>query len=172
MNLIICGCSGSGKTTAIRRILRHTREPIYGFWTEKLPPDGNGAAPVFIHGCTEPLCYGEDHRIGSCRDRCSEKRPEVFEQTGIRYLRDIPRGSLVLMDEIGVMENHAYAFQRELFAVLDGDYRVLAAIRDRSTPLLDAVRSHPKSLCVTAAEANQPEFLQRALRELDIAANR
>ena len=168
-NIIICGCSGSGKTTAIKRILHGAEEPIYGFWTEKLAVDPQtGSAPVYIHGCSEQLTFAQDHQIGSCRERCAEKRPKAFDTVGFMLLSGIPSGSLVLMDEIGVMEEEAAAFIARVFELLDGDYRVIAAVRDRSTPLLDAVRGHEKSLCVSAAEANTPDFVERARRELGI----
>lgn len=163
MNIIVCGCSGSGKTTAIKRILAGVQEPIYGFWTEKLAEDPlTGYAPVYIHGCGEQLSFAPDHQIGSCKDRCAEKRPEVFEHVGVALLRGIPEGSLVLLDEIGVMEEAAETFTTRLFELLDGNYRVIAAVRDRSTPLLDAIRAHAKSVNVSAVEANTPNFVARA----------
>ncbi len=169
MNIIVCGCTGSGKSTAIKRILSGCKEPVYGFWTEKLAADPlTGNAPVYIHGCCEQLSFAPDHQIGSCKDRCAEKRPEIFDTTGIALLENIPAGSLVLLDEIGVMESKAQRFIVRLHELLDGDYRVIAAVRDRSTPLLDAIRCHEKSLCVTAQEANTPEFAARAKRELGI----
>lgn len=169
MNIIICGCSGSGKTTAIKRVLAGARESIYGFWTEKLAEDlQTGVAPVYIHGCCEQLSFAENHQIGTCANCCAGKHPEVFDTTGVELLRGIPQGSLVLMDEIGVMEDAAKRFTSRVFELLDGDYRVIAAVRDRETPLLDAIRGHKKSLCVTAQEANTAEFVQRAKNELRI----
>ena len=163
MNIVICGCSGSGKSTAIMRILSALQEPVYGFWTEKLAPLDDGNAPVYLHGCREPLCYC--HRIGLCTNRHATGYPEVFDEAGARFLTGIPAGALVLMDEIGVMENRAMAFQKAVFDILDGDYRVLLAVRDRSTPLLDAIRSHPKSRVLTAHEVNS-ELLNEAIAML------
>lgn len=162
MNVIVTGNTGSGKSTAIRRILAMLDEPLYGFWTEKRAPEADGGAPVYLHGCRMPLQFGESCRIGICRDRHAEANPAVFESLGVACLTDIPRGGLVLMDEIGVMENRAPQFQAAIFALLDGDYRVIAAVRDKSTPLLDRIRAHPKSVCFTAAEAHDPECLRRA----------
>ncbi len=163
MNIIVCGCSGSGKTTAIKRILAGVQEPIYGFWTEKLAEDPlTGNAPVYIHGCGEQLSFAPDHQIGSCKDRCAEKHPEVFDNVGVALLRGIPEGSLVLLDEVGVMEEAARSFTARLFELLDGNYRVIAAVRDRSTELLDAIRAHEKSVNVSAQEANTPQFVAHA----------
>lgn len=160
MNLIICGCSGAGKSTAIRRLLRKIEEPLYGFWTEKLAPDPDGRCPVYIHGCREPLTFTKDHLIGTCCNQCAEKFPESFDEVGVRYLSDIPEASLVLMDEIGFMENDAQKFIEAIFRILDGNYRVIAAVRDRETKLLNAVRQHPKSYCVAAKDAHTETLLQ------------
>ena len=73
---------------------------------------------------------------------------------------------LILMDEIGVMENRAPQFQTAIFALLDGDYRVIAAVRDKSTPLLDRIRAHPRSVCICVQETREPECLRRAARLL------
>lgn len=161
MNLIFCGSSGTGKSAAIKTALREASEPIYGFWTEKLTPTVTGECPVVLHGCTERLNF--THLIGICKERHAERFPSVFDEFGVKFLSDIPKGSLVLMDEIGFMENDAKDFLRAVFAVLDGDYRVIAAVRDRSTPLLDAIRSHEKSFCVQAIEARDAETLQSIL---------
>lgn len=166
MNIVICGESGSGKSTAIGRILQQLDEPVYGFQTKKLPPNFDGRAPVYIRGCQEPLRYREDHKIGTCKNRCAEKFPGVFDTVGAKLLENIPKGALVLLDEIGVMENDAKLFQKRIFELLDGDYRLLVAVRDLSTPLLDAIRNHPKTICRTAQEANTPEFIDFALSVL------
>ena len=166
MNVIVTGNIGSGKSTAIRRILAMLDEPVYGFWTEKRPPEADGSAPVYLHCCRSPLQFGESCRIGICRDRHAEANPAVFESLGVACLTGIPRGSLILMDEIGVMENRAPQFQAAIFALLDGDYRVIAAVRDKSTPLLDRIRAHPRSVCICVQETREPECLRRAARLL------
>lgn len=163
MNLIFCGSSGTGKSSAIKMALRAANEPIYGFWTEKLTPTVTGESPVVLHGCTEQLDF--THLIGTCKDQHAERFPSVFDEFGVKFLSDIPKGGLVLMDEIGFMENDAKDFLRAIFAILDGDYRVIAAVRDRSTPLLDAIRAHEKSFCVPAADARDPETLKRILAQ-------
>lgn len=163
MNLIFCGSSGTGKSSAIKMALREAKEPIYGFWTEKLTPTVTGECPVVLHGCTEGLNF--THLIGTCQNRHAERFPSVFDEFGVKFLSDIPKGSLVLMDEIGFMENDAKDFLRAIFDILDGDYRVIAAVRDRSTPLLDAIRSHKKSFCVQAAETRDAKTLQTILAQ-------
>ena len=155
MNIILLGNSGCGKTSAIKKILRQFDEPVYGYWTEKLVPDEDGTCPVVLHGTMEPLTFR--HLIGSCRDHHSKRYPAVFDDAGVKFLSDIPQGSLVLMDEIGFMENDAEKFKEAIFRLLDGNYRVIAAVRDKETDLLNRIRNHPKSLCIPAQNVRTEE---------------
>lgn len=150
MNLIICGKSGSGKTTAIKKILAELNEPIYGFWTEKVVGEDSR---VYFHSCRAALDYASC--VGTVSETGAQCFPQVFDQIGVRSLSDIPKGSLVLMDEIGFMERDAKEFQQAIFRILDGCYRVIAAVRDRDTELITAVKNHPKSCCISAAIVRQ-----------------
>ena len=40
------------------------------------------------------------------------------------------------------------------------------AVRDKSTPLLDRIRAHPRSVCICVQETREPECLRRAARLL------
>ena len=166
MKLVVEGASGSGKSTAIRRLLKYLERPIWGLWSEKLPAAEDAPAPVYLHSYRAPVAYGKENRIGVCKNRHAQSFPAVFDTLGVEALREIPPGSLVLLDEIGVMESDAAAFQRELFHILDGDYDVVVAVRDRHTPLLDAIRSHPAVLCLPAAEVNDEARCRALAAEL------
>ena len=161
MNVILCGCSGTGKSSAIEKILTHFDEPIYGFWTRKLAPLDNGECSVYFHPCQEPITF--THRVGICKDRHAEKFPQVFDTVGVRSLTDIPEGSIVMMDEIGFMENDAKDFINAVFKILDGNFRVIAAVRDKNTPLLDAIRHHAKSYCIQALDARSDAVIAQAV---------
>ena len=84
----------------------------------------------------------------------------------MRVLREIPEGSLVLLDEIGFMENEAPSFRAELQRLLDGPFDLVIAIRDKHTELLDQIRSHPQTLVVGAREANDEVFCRRVAAQL------
>lgn len=164
MNIILCGNSGSGKTSAIRKILRFFDEPIYGYWTEKLVPDEDGTCPVVMHGTMEPYTFR--HLIGSCKAHHATRYPGVFDDAGVRFLSEIPEGGLVLMDEIGFMENEAEEFKKAIFNLLDGNYRVIAAVRDKDTELLQKIRNHPKSHCLPAAAVRTDESVRACVKIL------
>lgn len=162
--LVIEGRSGSGKSTAVRRILKYLEREFWGLWSEKLPAPADFPAPVYLHSYRDAIRYGAENRIGVCQNRRSQSFPVVFETLGVQTLQAIPAGSLVLLDEVGVMESEAKLFQAELFRLLDGDYDMIVTVRDKHTPLLDAIRNHPGVIRVTAEEANDETFC-RAIAE-------
>ena len=162
MNLLITGKSGSGKTTAIYRILQELQEPVYGFWTKKYYKNADGKAPVYLHDCRKQLCFCRNNMVGLCVDRGADCFPEVFDSAGVIALKDIPAGSIVLMDELGFMENDAKLFQKQVLDILNRNYRVIAAIKDRSTPFLDAVRSQSNVILKNVDETKTDEFYSYA----------
>ena len=166
MKLVIEGQSGSGKSTAVRRILKYTQREIWGLWSEKLPAAEDLPAPVYLHSYRAPISYTPENCIGICEHRHARSFPQVFETLGVETLGQIPAGSLVLLDEIGVMESEAVQFQQALFRLLDGEYDLIITVRDKHTPLLDAIRSHPGVECVSARAANDEKFCQEAAARL------
>lgn len=161
MILIIEGRSGSGKTTAIRRILKYCGRPVYGFWTEKLPSDPGLPAPVYLHSFREPLAYSGANKIGVCTSGSAAAFPEAFDAFGCAVLNAIPPGSFVVLDEIGVMEHDALSFREAVLRAMEQN-DVLLAVRDKDDDFLNRIRTFPGAMTVPAAEANTDAFAGRA----------
>ncbi len=81
--------------------------------------------------------------------------PRVFDTAGAALLENIPAGSLVLMDELGFLEKEAFLFQNRVLEVLDGPYRVLGVIKERSDPFLDRIKRHPLVQCLAVEAASR-----------------
>jgi nucleoside-triphosphatase len=161
MKLIISGRSGSGKSTLINDIIKKLNTPVYGFITKKYDVQ-SGTCPVYIHALTKPLSFSEANRIGSCRDQKPEKRPFIFDSYGVYTLKDIPEGALVIMDELGVMEEEAKRFKKRVFEVMNGKYNVIAAVRDKHTLFLDEIRAVKNAEIVNISENNRTAAAKRA----------
>lgn len=78
--------------------------------------------------------------MGTCDSRRSVRYPEVFDRLGPPLLTS---GGLLVMDELGFLENDAHRFQAAVLAALDGSTPVLAAIKPKETDFLRRVRQHP-----------------------------
>ncbi len=147
MHILIVGSNGVGKSTLIRRLLKDVPLPVYGFLTEKEAPAPIGSAEhVYIHSVSGKRTYTQHNLVGTCTNCRSTRFPATFERA-VTYLCDIPAGSIVLMDELGVMESEAHGFCAAVLECLDSDSLVIAAVRDKKSPFLVAVRAHPHSRC-------------------------
>ncbi len=166
-HLLICGERGVGKSTLIRRLLAHNTRPLGGFVTLRLKtPDENGFYPIYLYDAAQP--EGErrstrENLVGSCDSRSSVRHSEVFDTLGVRCIESTPEDGLILMDELGFLENGAPAFQRAVLDALDGETPVLAAVKPRDTDFLRAVRGHERAELVFLDEGNR-EVLYEALR--------
>lgn len=144
MKILLCGDIDSGKSTMIRKLVADMGVPPRGYITLRLPAGADGKSYVYLYDIAEPPENITDAQvIMSISDAGTERHPEYMDSLAASFLRDIPEGSLVVMDEIGTLESAAPVFQREVMRILSGDYRVFAAVKAQNTEFLRAVRRHP-----------------------------
>ena len=111
----LIGPDGVGKSTLIRRLLEHSTREVGGFVTKRLPvADENGFFPIYLY----PASQSEGERrnetanlVGTCDSRSSIRHPEVFDGLGAQLIKSAPSGGIILMDELGFLENDARVFQ-------------------------------------------------------------
>ena len=70
---------------------------------------------------------------------------------------------IILMDELGFLENDARAFQSTVMRALDGETPGLAAVKPKDTPFLRAVRGHENAELVFIDEQNRDALLEKLL---------
>lgn len=158
---------GVGKSTLIRRLLEKNMREVGGFVTKRLPiADENGFFPIYLY----PASQKEDERhneaanlVGTCDSRSSIRHPEVFDTLGAQLIESAPEGGIILMDELGFLENDARAFQSAVLCALDGETPVLAAVKPKDTPFLRAVRGHENAELVFIDEQNRDALLEKLL---------
>jgi len=137
--ILVCGPSGSGKSTHIQKLAEEIGGPVYGFVTRK---EADGHIYLFA-AADKARRMSAANRVGeliSTEKRLARPFPAVFDSLGVALLLGIPPGATVLMDELGILETEALAFQARVLEVLRGPYRVLAALKDRETPFLNQAR--------------------------------
>lgn len=169
MHVLIHGEPGVGKSTLIQRLLQNAQGPVYGFYTKKEAGEGDGA-PVYIHGPTGARMYGEENRVAVCGANSAKAFLHAFERCGVALLSNIPRGALVVMDELGFLENSAAGFQRAVLAAFEEGRTVIAAVKPRSTPFLDAVRTRENALLFYLDLENRSGMYEQVWTALQKAA--
>ena len=168
-HLLICGAVGVGKSTLIARLLEHSSRPLYGFATKRIPtPDEDGLCSVYLHPAAqraEDRTYGVTNRVGRCDGRRAIRCPQVFDTLGVALLR-APENGLILMDELGFLENDAAKFRAAVLRTLDGETPVLAAVKSRDTDFLRAVKAHPNAELAEITPENRNALYRQLLPKI------
>lgn len=174
MHALIVGERGVGKSTLIRRVLQELNRPLFGFETKKedtLADEINGS-PVYIYEAGKEHLQTDGNLVGYCLNRCSAPMTAGFDRYASRLRSPVPDGCIIEMDEIGFMESKSDAFCGAVLALLDGSTPVIAAVKDKSIPFLEAVRSHSNVRCFQITTDNREdlyfevlEFMKAQLEE-------
>ena len=144
MKILLCGDVNSGKSTMIEKLVADMGEAPRGYITVRRPAGADGKSYVYLYDVASPPENIADAQvIMSISDAGTERHPEYMDSLAVSYLRDIPEGSLVVMDEIGTLESAAPAFQREVMRILSGNYSVFAAVKAQNTQILREVSRQP-----------------------------
>ena len=161
MHIFLTGISGVGKTTIINRVLKETGRSAGGFRSagEKVP---NGTPSyVYLYPCKRNAAT--ERFTVAYRDGAGyyQADPKVFDEAGVAALTDLQGADLVLMDELGFMENEAYLFQDRVMEVLDGDIPVLGVIKQQDTPFLIRVKTHPGVMVLEVTGSNRDQIEEK-----------
>ncbi|MDD3400857.1 MAG: nucleoside-triphosphatase [Eubacteriales bacterium] len=161
-HILIVGHQGVGKSTLIGKILNELQLPVCGFVTKKEAQLEDGSCPVYIHSAVGERQYDKSNLIGSCKDFCSTGYPEVFDAHA-HLITGAPEGGVMLMDELGVMENKAEIFRAAVMGALDTRQLVVASVRDKNSEFLDAVRAHKKARCFYVTKDSRDKVWEEVL---------
>ena len=145
MNILLTGKPGVGKTTVIQRVLSQLTRRLGGFTTQEIRRGGlrigfsiravdNGQEGVLAH-----VDSASPYRVGQYGVNVEE-----MERVGVSALRRALKSSdLIVMDEIGRMENYCPSFQRVVLDALEASQSVLGTLQMKPTPFLDRIRQRP-----------------------------
>lgn len=144
MKILLCGDINSGKSTLIQRLLADIGEQPRGYITVRMPEDADGVSRVYLYDISHPPARIEDAIvIMEIRGNDYTRRPEYMSSFAAPILESIPEGSLVVLDEIGTLEEHEERFKNAVMRILTGPFRVLASVKAKNTDFLRAVRRAP-----------------------------
>lgn len=168
MHALIVGPRQVGKSTVINKVLKSLDRPVWGFATKKESDllDPKLGHPIYIYDAAGPRTQTKENLVGYCFNHCPLVYTEVFENHAKRLQTPPEKGSIILMDELGFMESRAEDFCKVVLKHLDGDIPVIAAVKDKSTVFLDAVKNHPNCKCFFISEENRDELAEQVIEFL------
>lgn len=172
-NIFLTGEVGVGKSTVIEKTLSLLPALVCGGFrtvsSESISEDA--VLDVFIEKAWDKTLHDNVHRVGSrLGDGHFIAYPETFDSVGAAFLLTFPSdASLILMDELGVMESDAELFRDAVFKVLDGSLPILGVVKPKRTAFLDAIRAHERSQVIEVTDKNRealPSQIAEILRSL------
>lgn len=169
-NLFLTGPFDAGKSYIAERALERWRAtgcgPVHGFRTFK-EEEPEGAVLVRLAAAEG----GEAHTVARFSQEGRALFPEVFDETGAGVLAGLTAesGGIVLMDELGFIENAARRFQAEVLRVLDLPLPVIGVLRAKSTPFLDSIRAREDVQLVQVTEEKRQEAAGACFAFFDFA---
>lgn len=167
-HILICGKRRVGKSMLINRVLEDTDRPVYGFLTKASAPDENGVRHVYMYPAgnssttDDPKERTRDNHIGDTCGKVLSVNTEVFDRLGVSLIHKADRDGILIMDELGFMEENANDFRSAVLAALDSDIPILAAIKDtdKDCSFLEAVKNHPNTELLMIDKENRDELFR------------
>lgn len=174
MHALIIGDRGVGKSTLIRRVLEELKCPVFGFETKKEEAleDPVRGCPIHIYDAGSPHCRTPETLIGYHREQDVAAITAAFGRYAPKLMEPVPEDAVVELDEIGFLEAKAAHFCRAVTHLMDGNRPVIAAVKNREIPFLNALRAHPNARCFYITAENRDdlyvevlEFMKQQLEE-------
>lgn len=165
MHTLIVGERGIGKSTLIRKVLEELQVSPSGFRTRKENhlADAVHGSPIYFYEVGKPEEQTPDNLIGYCKDQHPEAYAEAFDRMVPKVEAAVKDSQMILMDEVGFMEASSEKFSSVILSVLDGETPVIAAVKHKKIPFLEAVRNHPNCRCFYITEENRDELYLEVL---------
>ena len=166
MHVFLTGEVQVGKSTALRKFLAETRVPVDGFVTE-FDSRGNKRKLYLIHFDSE---FGkiEQRKVAEMLPNGFKVYPDVFDDFGAHCIDSAGKQRMILMDELGRMEEFAPRFTAAVMRRLDGNKPIIGVVKMRESPFLDAVRAHPNVEVMMVTKENRNEIPEQLAHKLGV----
>jgi nucleoside-triphosphatase len=142
--IFLTGSPGSGKTTAIQKVLSRLTCNVSGFITQELREGGRrkGFKIITMDGVEGILAHIELRgvpRIGKYGVNL-----DAMETIGVSSLQcALEKGTLAVVDEVGPMEILSEGFQEVLLDLFTREVEILGTIVKRKLPFTDKIKAFP-----------------------------
>ncbi|NOY63859.1 MAG: NTPase [Nitrospirae bacterium] len=165
-NILITGKPGIGKTTLIRTLVsRLTRFNPRGFYTEEIRKDGKRRGFVIrrLDGTEGGILAHVDIK-GSCRVGKYGVNLEGFESFLSDMEKDLFKGSIILIDEIGKMECFSGRFIRIVERCLSSEIPFVATVSEKGGGFIEQTKRRGDVTLVTLTIENRDSMPERIIR--------
>lgn len=162
-HILICGKRQSGKTTLINRIISESCLPVYGYRTQMERSREDGCCHVYMYPAGRmDGPRSRENEVGITGGNVKRVNSDVFNGLGCALLEAARDDGMIVMDEIGYMEDRAERFCRAVAAAFDGDIPVLASIKDTDhrSAHIQRILEHPKAQIFRLNPENREEIYE------------
>lgn len=165
-HILICGERHVGKSTLVKRLIENTDVSVYGFLTKSLNVRDDGFHEIFMMPAGRS---GTPVRLACCNTIEHHVEKSVFDGYGLQLLSEVKDDGIIVMDELGFMEDGCKGFTSRVLDLLDGSIPVIATVKSThpNVEFLNRVRSHPNTERYDITESNRDELYEQ-LRKKDI----
>jgi len=167
-NLFIAGTSGVGKTQLIREVTLSRKEHLGGFYTEPM------MSGRIRKGFMIRTFDGQDRMLAAKGLKSPHQLGKygvdlnALENVGVPALKlALMSKSVIVIDEIGAMENMSDRFRATLLECLTSTKPILATIRAASQPFSDQVKKFADTQTILLTKSNYSSVKQQVRKWLE-----
>jgi nucleoside-triphosphatase len=156
-HIFLTGDMQIGKSTVILKTLQLLNVKFGGFRTYFGADRSNPNRCLYMSSASLPAKYDESSVVARFTPVSPpEIFPERFNALGVEYIKEaLKTADLIVMDELGNLENTALRFQNAVLDTLNGDVPILGVIKLSATGWVDKIRNHPKVELVHVDKENR-----------------
>jgi nucleoside-triphosphatase len=163
--VLLTGHPGSGKTTAIQKVVAKLSWEAGGFYTQEIRESGRrlGFKIITLDGKEAVLA----HVDVPGQPRVSKYGVDInaLDRIGVESIGEAVEGkSLVVVDEIGPMEMLSDRFRQAVLEALESDVPLLGSVVQRSTPFTDTIKARPDVQVVELRRDNRNIIVGRLVK--------
>lgn len=160
MNIFLTGRTGIGKSTIMKNVLDRIKGSIGGFIVF---PSYEGNKPNYEIVSLYDGEYG--NYIGTIKNK-DNRAQYSFDLKGKNILEEsLKYRDILYLDEIGIIENSCYEFQKEVHKVLDSKKTILGVIKKERSPFIDSITKREDIIIIEVTEENR-DSLEEVIIEI------
>ena len=158
-NFFLTGKIKVGKTTVLNKVLKNSffdNLTIKGYKTKPLVDNSAVKGYTFetLNGVKE--IFAHVNLLSSEKFDRYRTNPQIFDDLGVKTLKNaIINGDIILMDEIGVIENKAQKFKKMVLKCLNSTKLTMGVFQQRTFWFTDLILKRQDTLIFEITENNR-----------------